>query len=50
MLLFALVLLGVLAGAAVHTSMPVFLLAAGAIAAWLLLFGAREHLPRLRRH
>ncbi|MEV4616094.1 hypothetical protein AB0K43_26395 [Kitasatospora sp. NPDC049258] len=50
MLLFALAALGLLAGAAVHTSMPVFLVAAGAIAAWLLLFGAREHLPRLYRH
>ncbi|MFF2039032.1 hypothetical protein ACFVVX_01285 [Kitasatospora sp. NPDC058170] len=48
-LLTALVAMGVLVGAAAHTSLPVFLTAAGAIAAWLLAFGAREHLSRLRQ-
>ncbi|WP_371481825.1 hypothetical protein [Kitasatospora sp. NBC_00315] len=47
-LLAALVAMGILIGAAAHTPLPVFLLAAAAIAAWLLAFGAREGLARLR--
>ncbi|MFI6443724.1 hypothetical protein [Kitasatospora sp. NPDC050543] len=49
MILFvALVAMGVVIGAAAHLPMPVFLLAAAAIAAWLLAFGAREGIARLR--
>ncbi len=48
-LLAALVAMGILIGAAAHTSTPVFLLAACAIGAWMLAFGAREGLARLRR-
>ncbi|MFE2720861.1 hypothetical protein [Kitasatospora sp. NPDC059327] len=47
-LLTALVAMGVLVGAAAHTSLPVFLAASAAITAWLLAFGAREGLARLR--
>ena len=47
-LLAALVAMGILIGAAVHTSMSVFLTASAAIAVWLLAFGAREGLARLR--
>ncbi|MFI9271045.1 hypothetical protein ACIGXM_10100 [Kitasatospora sp. NPDC052896] len=47
--LVAIVAMAVLLGAAAHTSLSVFLAAAGAISAWLLLFGAREGLARLRR-
>ncbi|GAA1266887.1 hypothetical protein GCM10009665_64770 [Kitasatospora nipponensis] len=42
--------MGLLLGTAAHTSLPVFLAAAAAIAGWLLLFGAREGAARLRRH
>ncbi|MFC5644094.1 MULTISPECIES: hypothetical protein [Kitasatospora] len=44
-----LIALGVLAGAAAHVSMPVFLAAATAVCGWLLVFGARERLARARR-
>ncbi|MCX5213176.1 hypothetical protein OG689_28585 [Kitasatospora sp. NBC_00240] len=47
-LLALLVAMGLLAGAAVHTSMSVFLTASAAIALWLLAFGAREGLARRR--
>ncbi|WP_181442643.1 hypothetical protein [Streptomyces tateyamensis] len=43
-------LMGVLLGAAAHLSLDGFLLAAALIAGWLLLFGAREGVARLRRH
>ncbi len=38
----ALALMGVLLGAAAHTPLPLFLAAAGAIGAWLLIFFIRE--------
>ncbi|GAA2152973.1 hypothetical protein GCM10009760_50260 [Kitasatospora kazusensis] len=50
MLLVVIVAMGLLAGAAIHTSLPVFLTASAAIALWLLAFGAREGLARTRRH
>ncbi|MFJ1790710.1 hypothetical protein [Kitasatospora griseola] len=50
MLLLALLALGLLAGAAAHLPGPVALAAGGAVAAWLLLFAAREQLTRTRRH
>ncbi|MFD8598901.1 hypothetical protein ACFV1L_28250 [Kitasatospora sp. NPDC059646] len=50
MLLFALLALGLLAGAAAHLPGPVFLVAAAAVAGWLLLFAARERLARTHRH
>ncbi|MBB5119986.1 hypothetical protein [Streptomyces eurocidicus] len=43
-LVAALLVLGVLVGAAAHTPLPVLLPAAGAIALWLLAFSVREHL------
>ncbi|MDH6132011.1 hypothetical protein P3T37_001396 [Kitasatospora sp. MAA4] len=49
-LLAVIAVMGVLLGAAGHTTLPVFLAAAAAITGWLLLFGAREGLARLRRH
>ncbi|MFC9326717.1 hypothetical protein [Kitasatospora sp. NPDC057015] len=49
-LLALLVTMGVVAGAAVHTSMSVFLASAAAIALWLLAFGAREGLAQRRVH
>ncbi|MFE6053571.1 hypothetical protein ACFQ6N_22690 [Kitasatospora sp. NPDC056446] len=49
MILFsALVAMAVLIGTAAHTSLPVFLGASAAITAWLLAFGAREGIARLR--
>ncbi|MBF9071965.1 hypothetical protein [Streptacidiphilus fuscans] len=48
-LLIALVALSLLAGAAVHSSLSTFLIAAAAISAWLLAFGVREGLAR-RKH
>ncbi|MEU2628235.1 hypothetical protein [Kitasatospora sp. NPDC007106] len=47
-LLIVIVAMGLLAGAAIHTSMPVFLTASAAIALWLLAFGARERIARAR--
>jgi hypothetical protein len=44
----ALVAMGVLIGTAAHLPLPVFLTAAAAITAWLLGFGAREGIARLR--
>ncbi|MFE0463011.1 hypothetical protein ACFW1A_27530 [Kitasatospora sp. NPDC058965] len=44
-----LALMGVLLGAAAHTSLSGFLLAAALIAGWLALFGAREGVSYLRR-
>jgi len=40
--------MGILMGAAAHTSLTVFTLAAAAIAAWLLGFAVRERLTRRR--
>ncbi|MGW7689568.1 hypothetical protein ACWGMA_11905 [Streptomyces asiaticus] len=40
----ALALMGVLLGAAAHTPLPLFLAAAGAIGAWLLIFFIRERI------
>lgn len=48
MLLVVIIAMGLLAGAAIHTSLPVFLTASAAITAWLLAFGVREHLSRSR--
>ncbi|MBT2384668.1 hypothetical protein [Streptomyces sp. ISL-11] len=42
LLMAALLILGVLVGAAAHTPLPVLLPAAGAIALWLLAFTIRE--------
>ena len=47
-LLIVIVAMSLLAGAAIHTSMPVFLAASAAIALWLLAFGARERIARAR--
>ncbi|RKE18921.1 hypothetical protein [Streptomyces sp. TLI_171] len=46
MLLFALLSLGLLAGAAAHLPAPLLLVAATVVAGWLLAFGARERLGR----
>lgn len=40
--------MGILMGAAAHTPLPVFALAAAAIAVWLLGFAVRERLARHR--
>ncbi|WP_188303803.1 hypothetical protein [Streptomyces sp. CBMA123] len=49
MILFsALVAMGILIGTAAHLPLPVFLAASAAITAWLLAFGAREGIARLR--
>ncbi|MDH6121570.1 hypothetical protein [Kitasatospora sp. GAS204B] len=45
----ALAVAGVLLGAAAHTTLAHFLIAAAAIGTWLLVFGAREGLARLRQ-
>ncbi|MCC3772764.1 hypothetical protein [Streptomyces sp. UNOC14_S4] len=42
LLIAALLVLGVLVGAAAHVSLPVLLPAAGAIALWLAAFAVRE--------
>lgn len=49
MFLAVIVVMGVLMGAAAHTSLPVFLAAAAAITLWLLGFGVREGFARTRR-
>jgi hypothetical protein len=49
-LLLALVALGLLMGAAFHTSTTTVVLAALAIAAWLCAFGVREGLARRKQH
>lgn len=49
-LLFALVALGVILGAASYATTPVFLTAAAVIAAWLLAFFVRERLASRRHH
>lgn len=41
--------MGILMGAAAHTPLTVFTVAAAAIAAWLLGFAVRERLTRHRR-
>lgn len=46
--LVALVALGILLGTVSCTSFPAFLVAAGAIAAWLLVFTIRERLAHHR--
>ncbi|WP_158713991.1 hypothetical protein [Kitasatospora aureofaciens] len=49
MILFsALVAMGVLIGTAARLPLPVFLAASAAITTWLLAFGAREGIARLR--
>ncbi|WP_198035300.1 hypothetical protein [Streptacidiphilus rugosus] len=48
-LLLAAALLSLLAGAALHTSLSVFLTGATAILAWLLAFGVREGLARRKQ-
>ncbi|MDH6114926.1 hypothetical protein P3T36_001275 [Kitasatospora sp. MAP12-15] len=48
-LLAVIAVMGVLMGAATHTSLPVFLAAAAAISAWLLGFTIREGAARARR-
>ncbi|MEW2521203.1 hypothetical protein [Actinacidiphila alni] len=40
--------MGILMGAAAHTPLPVFLVAAGAIAVWLFGFAVRERIARHR--
>lgn len=50
MLLVVIVAMGLLMGAAVHTSLPVFLAASAAITLWLLAFGAREGIARTKRN
>ncbi|MDH6574916.1 hypothetical protein [Kitasatospora sp. MAP5-34] len=50
MLLAVIIAMGLLMGAAVHTTLPVFLTASAAIALWLLAFGAREGLARIRHN
>ncbi|WP_035803161.1 hypothetical protein [Kitasatospora mediocidica] len=49
-LLAVIAVMGVLMGAASHTTLPVFLAASAAITAWLLAFGVREGVARARRH
>lgn len=48
-LLVVIAAMGLLMGAATHTSLPVFLTATAVIAAWLLTFGAREGIARAKR-
>ncbi|MFE6779281.1 hypothetical protein [Streptomyces sp. NPDC057702] len=43
-------LMSVVIGAAAHTSLPVFLIAATAIGCWLLAFTVRERRTRTRSH
>ncbi|WEV25870.1 hypothetical protein OYE22_12195 [Streptomyces sp. 71268] len=43
-------LMSLVVGAAAHTSLPVFLIAATAIAGWLLVFSLRERRTRARQH
>lgn len=49
-LLIVIVAMGLLAGAAIHSTLPVFLAASAAITLWMLAFAARERLARARRH
>jgi hypothetical protein len=49
-LVAALLLLGVLVGAAAHLPLPVTLIAAAAIGGWLLVFGVRERAGHSRGH
>jgi hypothetical protein len=49
LLVAALLLLGTVLGTVAHVSLPVTLLAAGAIALWLAIFAARERHGRRRR-
>ncbi|MFD9125456.1 hypothetical protein [Kitasatospora sp. NPDC059571] len=49
-LLITVVAMGLLAGAAIHTSLPVFLTVCAGVALWLAAFGARERLARARRN
>ncbi len=50
MLLVVIVAMGLLMGAAIHTTLPVFLAASTGIALWLLAFGTREGIARARRN
>ncbi|GAA4705413.1 hypothetical protein [Streptomyces buecherae] len=43
-------LMSLVVGAAAHTSLPVFLVAATVIAGWLLVFSLRERRTRTRQH
>ncbi|MBB5939831.1 hypothetical protein [Streptomyces zagrosensis] len=43
-------LMSVVVGAAAHTTLPVFLVAAAVIGGWLLIFSIREHRARTRFH
>jgi hypothetical protein len=49
-LVAALLMLGVLVGAAVHLPLPVTLVAAAVICGWLLVFGVRERIGHSRNH
>ncbi|GAB2619448.1 hypothetical protein GCM10027168_59500 [Streptomyces capparidis] len=49
-LVAALLLLGILVGAAAHLPLSVTLVAAAVIAGWLLAFGVRERLAQGRNH
>ncbi|MEZ0065032.1 hypothetical protein ABIA32_001020 [Streptacidiphilus sp. MAP12-20] len=49
-LLLVLAAASLLLGAALHISMSVFVAGAAAILAWLLAFGVREGLSRLKQH
>jgi hypothetical protein len=42
--------MGIMMGAAAHTSLTVFTVAAAAITAWLLAFAVRESAGRRRHH
>ncbi|GHF55300.1 hypothetical protein GCM10010218_40960 [Streptomyces mashuensis] len=46
----ALFLLGLLSGTAAHVPVPVTLVSAAVICAWILLFAARERRRTRRRH
>lgn len=49
LLLVALAVMSILAGAALHVSLPAFLAAATGILGWLLIFGVREHFARAKQ-
>ncbi|MCM2417300.1 hypothetical protein [Streptomyces sp. RKAG293] len=49
-LVVLLMAMGILMGAAAHTSLSVFTVASALIVAWLLAFGVREGIARVRNH
>jgi polyferredoxin len=49
-LVAALLLFGILLGAAAHLPLPVTLIAAAVICGWLLVFGIRERFAHGRNH